>query len=624
MATHYEVLGLHPSALADEIADRYRALAQQLHPDRNPTDPQAARHFKVIQAAYEVLSQPASRAAHDREIGFPRGSWAEEVPDRPRGSLRLNSDGSFVIGPKTYGAWDTLDHVVLGTTTHVWKKPGPGDLVIIVVGKFWFFKYYGGRWRSWRFDDGQGIEQIELQFLVWHDGARRWLDEMTRQRNAQQSQAERASTSARTNPASSGSAATPPHASAPQTSTTPSGRPRRYLAVAALLAPLVGGGLWIALRPPPSAAEKLAAEREQVAQQEALAVERKRLLAEQAELEAIEARTSAKDQASARVQARLLALQQTAQGVVADVAKLDDEIQKWDQAVRPLLNSDEGRYLAARPDDIRAFRALYEPEVPAAADAEAFRAQLRVLLAPIERELAKELPLVEPNAEVESQLAEHASRVRQLTRDCRERRLQIESLLSQSKRAGAPADMSLETAMAELQLRDSQEKADRLAQAEEAARREALDKAVRDRGEQTREQLEQERLLAEAEALRKRREAELAVKKEQAQDSKVQELLRPFTAAGYWQPDESQTADKRPYSLQRLRNSGALEGTEEGLEKLRKLVAWPGDTDRPRWSSMNTTTIRDLSAGDRDKLRKAQQALVEYGEALVELQLLDP
>jgi hypothetical protein len=51
------VLGVRPNAKLADLQRAYRDLALLYHPDRNP-GPNAARTFKVIQEAYEALTQP--------------------------------------------------------------------------------------------------------------------------------------------------------------------------------------------------------------------------------------------------------------------------------------------------------------------------------------------------------------------------------------------------------------------------------------------------------------------------------------------------------------------------------------------------------------------------------------
>jgi hypothetical protein len=63
---YYTVLGVRRDASLEQIAEAYRRMARKCHPDANPDDPQAERQFMKVQAAFEVLSDPAKRAAYDR------------------------------------------------------------------------------------------------------------------------------------------------------------------------------------------------------------------------------------------------------------------------------------------------------------------------------------------------------------------------------------------------------------------------------------------------------------------------------------------------------------------------------------------------------------------------------
>jgi molecular chaperone DnaJ len=62
----YDVLGVARGASEDDLKKAYRRLAIQFHPDRNPGDKQAEEHFKEINAAYQILSDPERRAQYDR------------------------------------------------------------------------------------------------------------------------------------------------------------------------------------------------------------------------------------------------------------------------------------------------------------------------------------------------------------------------------------------------------------------------------------------------------------------------------------------------------------------------------------------------------------------------------
>ncbi|HYM51486.1 MAG TPA: DnaJ C-terminal domain-containing protein [Candidatus Limnocylindrales bacterium] len=62
---YYATLGVARTASEKEIKSAYRRLARQYHPDVNK-DPQATERFKLINEAYEVLSDPKKRQKYDQ------------------------------------------------------------------------------------------------------------------------------------------------------------------------------------------------------------------------------------------------------------------------------------------------------------------------------------------------------------------------------------------------------------------------------------------------------------------------------------------------------------------------------------------------------------------------------
>ncbi|XP_054612421.1 dnaJ homolog subfamily C member 21 [Dunckerocampus dactyliophorus] len=66
MKCHYDVLGVKREADDDDLKKAYRKLALKWHPDKNLDNAEeAAEQFKLIQAAYDVLSDPQERAWYD-------------------------------------------------------------------------------------------------------------------------------------------------------------------------------------------------------------------------------------------------------------------------------------------------------------------------------------------------------------------------------------------------------------------------------------------------------------------------------------------------------------------------------------------------------------------------------
>ncbi len=102
---YYEVLGLSRDADEKQIKKSFRALARQLHPDVNSSDPEAETKFKEAAEAYEVLCNPESRATYDRYgfEGLKRGGFADFSQFSFEDIFR-SFFGSGIFGEDMFGA----------------------------------------------------------------------------------------------------------------------------------------------------------------------------------------------------------------------------------------------------------------------------------------------------------------------------------------------------------------------------------------------------------------------------------------------------------------------------------------------------------------------------------------
>jgi curved DNA-binding protein CbpA len=117
----YQLLGVPRRASRDEIAREWRRRARAEHPDSQPGDAAAVSRFRALAGAWQVLGDPARRAAYDRALGHDqpppagaapaaraqRPAWRASMMAAPGPPLRagpVRVSGSF--GPQRAGGRD--------------------------------------------------------------------------------------------------------------------------------------------------------------------------------------------------------------------------------------------------------------------------------------------------------------------------------------------------------------------------------------------------------------------------------------------------------------------------------------------------------------------------------------
>jgi molecular chaperone DnaJ len=128
---YYEILGVSREASGDEIKQAYRALARKHHPDVAHDKSRAEHHFKEINEAYEVLSDPRKRAQYDRfgvvgngnaqsgDFGFGPGGFGDIFDmffGNVRGATQARRAGPERGSDLRYDVEITLEEAYAGTT----------------------------------------------------------------------------------------------------------------------------------------------------------------------------------------------------------------------------------------------------------------------------------------------------------------------------------------------------------------------------------------------------------------------------------------------------------------------------------------------------------------------------
>jgi curved DNA-binding protein len=170
---YYEVLGVPRTASAEELQQAYRRLARTYHPDVNK-DPGAEERFKEVNEAYQVLSDPDTRARYDR-FG-PAFRQVAEGAERTTAGAGAGGRGfrDFRARGSPSGGWRSVFVDDDGERVYVDEEFGFGDAGIDLDDLF------GGLFgaRGARSGPVAGADQeaeLELTVEEAFSGGRRWV-----------------------------------------------------------------------------------------------------------------------------------------------------------------------------------------------------------------------------------------------------------------------------------------------------------------------------------------------------------------------------------------------------------------------------------------------------------------
>lgn len=127
-ATHYEVLGIHRDADADEVRRAYRAAARDVHPDAGGD----ADRFRRLAEARDTLLDPTRRRAYDatlppapaRSPGLGHVQEPAPRPDAPPGTGVGEEGGGWRGTSGDYGGDVEFPAWLRGVTDAVWEASG--------------------------------------------------------------------------------------------------------------------------------------------------------------------------------------------------------------------------------------------------------------------------------------------------------------------------------------------------------------------------------------------------------------------------------------------------------------------------------------------------------------------
>jgi curved DNA-binding protein CbpA len=91
----YKLLGVPRGATLDDIRKAHRKLVRKYHRDANPGDHSSEEHFREVQSAYEVLSDPEKRRDYDKRLS----TSTRRSSGKPRARASRKTGGESAAPP---------------------------------------------------------------------------------------------------------------------------------------------------------------------------------------------------------------------------------------------------------------------------------------------------------------------------------------------------------------------------------------------------------------------------------------------------------------------------------------------------------------------------------------------
>ena len=129
--THYDNLKVARDAPPEVIRAAYKSLSQKYHPDRNPSDSNAGRVMAIINASYDVLSDPVKRREHDEWILKAESEAHIKAAPRPQAPASPPQSPAARTGPRSRRRLTAKPLFVVSHFRCYW--PAYGFLILSVV-----------------------------------------------------------------------------------------------------------------------------------------------------------------------------------------------------------------------------------------------------------------------------------------------------------------------------------------------------------------------------------------------------------------------------------------------------------------------------------------------------------
>ncbi|KAL7538833.1 hypothetical protein ACHAWF_006219 [Thalassiosira exigua] len=154
---HYSLLGVNRNSSPLDIKRRYKKLSLQLHPDKNPNDPNASAKFDRVKKAYDVLMDMEYREVYNK---FGQ--------DGINSNKRFDETQFFIELGVFYVTWGIMAYVLtLGKRSGLARQWTFTGLIVMLVLEISVMTSRGNPFPSWFFPQNTEYEAIWLMHTLF-------------------------------------------------------------------------------------------------------------------------------------------------------------------------------------------------------------------------------------------------------------------------------------------------------------------------------------------------------------------------------------------------------------------------------------------------------------------------
>ena len=154
---HYSLLGVNRNSSPLDIKRRYKKLSLQLHPDKNPNDPDAPAKFDRVKKAYDVLMDMEFREVYNK---FGQ--------DGINSNKRFDETQFFIELGVFYVTWGIMAYVLtLGKRSGLARQWTFTGLIVMLVIEISVMTSRGNPFPSWFFPQNTEYESVWLMHTLF-------------------------------------------------------------------------------------------------------------------------------------------------------------------------------------------------------------------------------------------------------------------------------------------------------------------------------------------------------------------------------------------------------------------------------------------------------------------------